>query len=404
MKVLLLSQWFKPESAFKGLPLAKALCDRGHQVEVLTGFPNYPSGRIYPGYRVRPWQRERFDGIPVIRTALYPSHDRSSIRRIANYLSFAASALAFGSVLVDKPDVIYVYNLITLGMAARAVRLRSKAPIVIDVQDLWPESVSSSRMLGNRWLLGLLNRWSNSEYRRADRLIAQSPGFKRNLMARGVPDDRIDVIYNWCDEAPQEAAAQSVTDDFHFTGRFNVVFAGTMGSVQGLDVVLAAARRLQEQAPEVLFTLVGAGVDRDRLVAASAELPNVQFLPWQKADAIRAIYAKADALLLHLKRDPLFEITVPSKTQAYLHTGKPILCGIAGDAGRLVSEAGAGILFAPGDDAALAKAVIELGRLSPDERAAMGRRGQAFYQANLCFRVGVDHLERSLLRACGHSG
>ena len=240
MRVLLLTQWFAPEPEIKGLTFAKALSERGHEVEVLTGFPNYPEGRLYPGYRVRPWQREVMDGIRVNRVALYPSHDRSGLRRICNYLSFGASATVLGPWLVRKPDIVYVYNLVTLGFAARLLRIFRGAKIVLDVQDLWPESVASS---------GMMRRRAASKSPPVDGVGLNTHtlitslfcrlGFKENLVARGICETKIDVIYNWCDEKgmvvpdPDARVAQKLG----FAGRFNVVFAGSMGVMQALDVV-----------------------------------------------------------------------------------------------------------------------------------------------------------------------
>src|SRR5271165_3505961 len=150
MKILMLTQWFQPEPTFKGLPLARALRDRGHEVEVLTGFPNYPGGKLYPGYRVQPWRREIMDGIRVNRVALYPSHDRNAMGRILNYLSFGATSALVGPWVVRKPDVIHVFNLVTLDVASRLLGLLKGARVVLDVQDLWPESLAASGMMNNR--------------------------------------------------------------------------------------------------------------------------------------------------------------------------------------------------------------------------------------------------------------
>ena len=147
MRILFLTQWFQPEPSIKGLPFAKALRDRGHEVEVLTGFPNYPGGKVYPGYRVRLWQSEIMEGIRVHRVALYPSHDKSALRRMGNYLSFALTSATIGPFLVRRPDVVYVYNLVTLGLTSRLLQLIYGCPVVYDIQDLWPDSVSGSGML-----------------------------------------------------------------------------------------------------------------------------------------------------------------------------------------------------------------------------------------------------------------
>lgn len=400
MRILILSQWFQPEPLFKGLPLATALRDRGHDVEVLTGFPNYPGGRLYPGYRLRAWQRETMQGVRVNRVPLFPSHDRSGGRRMLNYLSFGASAALLGPWLVQKPDLIYVYNLISLGMAAGLLRRIQGGRIVLDVQDLWPESVTSSGMLRGRWMLAALESWCRYEYRRPNQLVVLSPGFKQHLASRGVDEHRIEVIYNWCDEtaiAMPEPSSQEASR-YGFAGRFNVIFAGTMGAVQGLATVVEAAKNLQSRAPQVLFTFVGGGVDVEPLKRAAAGLTNVQFLPQRPPAEIGQILTHADALLVHLKRDPLFAMTIPSKIQAYLFAGKPILCGVSGDAADLVQRAGAGRAFTPEDPAALAEAVVVLTRMEPAERRAMGDSGRRYYDEHLSFHCGVARMEQLFQR------
>ncbi len=396
MKILLLSQWFHPEPIFKGLPFAKALAARGHAVEVLTGFPNYPGGALYPGYRVRPWQREVIDDIPISRVALYPSHDNSGLRRMVNYLSFGASAATLGPWLTRKPDVIYVYNLITLGLAARVLRACGGAKVVLDIQDLWPDAVSYSGMLANRRLLGMLSWWCMREYRGVDRLVTLSPGFRRLLLERGIPSERVEVIYNWCDEqemvlAPPDPA---LARELGFAGRFNVVFAGTMGHAQALDAVLDAARLIVDRAPAVFFTFVGGGVEVERLRAKAADLSNVQFLPRRPLAEIGKIYALADALLVHLKQHTLFEVTIPSKIQAYLYAGKPIINAVPGDAADLVTRAGAGVSCRSEDPEGLADVILALSRRPVTDRLVMGANGKAFYERELAMRVGVDRFER----------
>lgn len=409
MRILMLTQWFQPEPHFKGMPFAKALRDLGHEVEVLTGFPNYPGGEVYDGYRIRPYKREMMDGITIHRVALFPSHDNSGMRRILNYLSFAAFATILGTRKVAKPDVVYVYNLVTLGAAAQRLRRHFNCPVVLDVQDLWPESVASSGMLRSRLALKAVTRWTDRVYRSADQLVVLSPGFKRNLVERGVPEDRIEVIYNWCDEA---SIGTPERDDglarrLGMEGRFNVVFAGTMGVLQSLDCVLMAARMLADNHPLVQFVFVGGGVDvpRLKLKANSLGLRNVLFVPRMPPSEISKVLALADALLVHLRDEPLFRITIPSKTQAYLAAGRPILMGVAGDAADLVAAAAAGIPFDPGIPSSLFAAVAELAKLSPLCRANMGRRGSEFYHRELAIGVGVEKFAHLFVliaqRCCG---
>ena len=401
MNVLFLTQWFQPEPFFKGLPFAKALAARGHDVEVLTGFPNYPGGKVYPGYRVRLYQRETMDGIPVHRVALYPSHDKSALRRILNYLSFSLSAFLIGPWLVGKPDVIYVYNLVTLGPPAFLLRFLFGAKVVIDVQDLWPESVANSKMLGNKAVLGILNGICGWIYRGADQLTVLSPGFKQELINRGVTPEKIEVSYNWCDETSIGTKVSPVDSikPTEFTGKFVVLFAGAMGLAQGLDTVLDCARLCREAPPDVQFVLIGGGVDRSRLQQRAEEmgLDNVIFLPPRSMETMGEIFALADALLVHLKDDPLFRITIPSKTQAYLYTGKPIIMAMRGDAADLVRDAGAGMLCEPENPRAMMNAIKTLYEMPAIERKKMGEAGHRYYMNHLSFNQGVNQFEQIMM-------
>ena len=395
MRILILSQWFDPEPTFKGLAFARELVRRGHEVEVLTGFPNYPGGKVYPGYRIRPWQRERIDGVSVLRVPLYPSHDRSVPGRIANYASFALSA-SVGCAFVTRPDVVYVYHPpATIGLAAMAARTLRRVPVIYDVQDMWPDTVSATGMVNHPAALRLLDRWCRLVYRNADRLVVLSPGFKTMLINRGVPESKIEVIYNWCDEANMQLHGLPVAP-LAGAGEFAVVFAGTMGLAQGLDAVLDAARICAASVPHARFILVGGGVDHDRLEqrASNLGLRNVRFLPYQPVQAMGPILAASDALLVHLKDNPLFRITIPSKTQAYLAAGKPILMGVTGDAADLVKRSGAGLVCEPGNPVSIAAGVSALAQLSRLKLAEMGRAGRAFYERELSLTIGVAQFER----------
>lgn len=398
MRILILTQWFDPEPfTFKGLAFARELVKRGHEVEVLTGFPNYPNGELYPGYKVRPWQRETMEGIRVNRVALYPSHDGSGLRRSLNYLSFAATAATLGPLVTRKPDVVYVHNLVTLGFACAILQALKGCPYVLDVQDLWPDSVAESGMLRASLPLKLLNRFSNAVYNRAAHVTTLSPGIRTELIRRGLPGDKVSVVYNWCDEASMRPAPRDATlaAELGLEGRFIVLFAGTMGTVQGLQTVLDAAALIGRSLPNVSFVLIGGGVRRDALEQEARErgLGNVLFLPRRPARDMPAILGLADVLLVHLKDTPLFRITIPSKTQAYLAAGKPIVMAVAGDAADLVTRAGAGLACAAGDASAMADAVAQLYRMPHTERQRMGERGAAFYAAELCMARGVEKFE-----------
>jgi len=403
MRILMLTQWFSPEPDFKGLPFAKELTRRGHQVQVLTGFPNYPGGKLYEGYRIRPLQREVIDGISVIRVPLYPSHDKSGMRRILNYVSFALSAALLAPFLIRNTDVAYVYHAPgTIAFPAMVLKLVRRIPFVYDINDLWPDSLAATTMIRSRIILGIVGLWCRLTYRVADRIVVVTPGFKNKLLERGVPGSKVEVVYNWCDEiqAANSEPTETKCENELKPGCFSIVFAGNMGHAQALDAVLDAAALLTATHPTIRFIFVGGGIDAERLAqkARSEQLTNVIFLPRRPVAEIGGILRKADVLLVHLKDDPLFRITIPSKTQAYLAVGRPILMGVRGDAARLVEMAGAGIICSPEDPESIARCVAELYALTSDQRESLGKKAKEFYERELSLSVGAGRYE-SILHA-----
>ena len=398
----MLTQWFEPEPTFKGLLFARELQRLGHDVEVLTGFPNYPGGRVYPGYRIRPWQREVIDGVSVTRVALYPSHDSSGVRRALNYLSFAGSA-TLAVPWRRRPDVVYVYHPpATVALPAMVLRTLRGVPFVYDVQDLWPDTLSATGMVDGSRALELVGTVMARVYRRAAEVVVLSEGFRRRLVARGVAEEKVSVIHNWNaeDQISMPPHGAGLRRELALGDAFTVVFAGTMGFAQSLGSVLEAAYLLRDD-PGVRWVFIGGGVQVDHLRERADELGlvTVTFLDRRPATEIGEVLAMADALLVHLKADPLFEITVPSKTQAYLMAGRPILMGVAGDAADLVREAGAGVAFEPDNPSALVAAVARLRALTPQQREEMGRRGQVFYAERLALEVGAARFADVLDRA-----
>ena len=408
MRILLLTQWFEPEPTFKGLLFARELAARGHDVEVLTGFPNYPGGDVYPGYRIRPWRREQIDGISILRVTLYPSHNRSAFGRVLNYTSFAISAALIGTALISKPDVVYVYHPpATIGFAAAVIGFFRRVPFVYDIQDLWPDTVAVSGMMSSPTALTLLDKWCNFVYRRARHIVVLSPGFKEQLVRRGVPPDKIDVIYNWCDETTIEPTTPDpeLASRLGLANCFNLMFAGTMGTGQALDSVLEAAALCRQSLPNVQFVFVGGGVDRNRLEKKAGDLglTNVRFLARQPMSAMGAVLGLADVLLVHLKDHPLFSITIPSKAQAYMAAGKPVLMAVRGDAAQLVTQSRGGLVCEPEDPRSIAETVARFAAMSPEQRRSVGGAGKRFYDEQLSMKAGVTKFEALFARLCGVS-
>ena len=379
MRILILTQWYPPEPAMLLQELAQSLQVRGHQVTVLTGFPNYPHGQLYPGYSLRLRKQETLDGIPVVRVPLYPEHSGSGVRRALNYISFALSAAVCGPWGMARPDVIFVYHPpLTIGFPAYVLSRLWRVPFVYQIQDMWPETLAATGMLRNERLLGWIGRMAKWVYSKAAAILVISPGFCQNLVDKGVPPEKIHVISNWVDTETYHRAEPDpkFAQELGLAGRFNVMFAGNMGEAQGLETVIRAAKLLEDD-PQIQFVMVGDGIALPRLQQLTEEqhLTNVSFLGRYPAQEMSHLYALADALLVHLKDDPLFRITIPHKILAYLASGKPILAAVSGDVSDLIISTGAGIGCAPENPQALAAAVRSLLSMPEGERRAMGERG-----------------------------
>jgi colanic acid biosynthesis glycosyl transferase WcaI len=299
--------------------------------------------------------------------------------------------------------VIYVCNLVALGMASLVLRAIKGAPFVYDILDLWPDSVADSGMMGQPGLLSYLSRLCTFVYRQAAHVVAPSPGIQIELQRGGLPADRVSLIYNWADDqtSQNQGRNEALAARWHLSDTFNVMFAGTMGVMQGLDSVLLAARMLQHSQPTIRFVFVGGGVEREHLEhgAHKLGLENVVFLPRQPMGAMGPVLALADVLLVHLKDTSLFRITIPPRTQAYLAAGRPILMGVRDDAADLLERSGGGVVCQPEDPASIAEGVLRLYGLSETERSVMGCAGRSLYERELSLQAGADRFEVCFQRA-----
>ncbi len=402
MRILILSQWYPPEPAVLIEELAQTLHSLGHEIIVLTGLPNYPSGNLYPGYKIHLWQRETVAGILVTRVALYPDHSQSGLKRVLNYISFSLSATLLGWWKMPRPDVIFVYHPpLTVGLPAIILAKLWRIPFVYQVQDMWPETLQATGMVKNSTILRLVGGFAKWIYSRATTICVISPGFKQNLIAKGVPSEKIHVVSNWIDADLFDTGVldPNLMNRLELNGHFNIMFAGNMGEAQELEAVVWAASMLGEF-KDIQFVFVGDGVALPRLqaLAKAMNLTNIRFLGRFPPQSMPQLYTSADVLLVHLKDDPLFRITIPHKILDYLGAGKPILAGVRGDAAQVVVDAGAGIVCEPEDPEAIAAAVRYLYYLPEDDRKLMGDNGVLAAKTIYSRNVLVEKVEALLFQ------
>ena len=399
LDVLLISMHYWPEPCdTRTSQLAKSLVRRGHRATVLTSFPNYPFGRVYEGYSQRPWKRETIEGVNVVRVPMFPDHSKSVKRRALSYASFAASASLFGPFLVGRPDLVWIHHPpLTTGLAGWWVSQLIGAPFVYEVHDLWPETLVSSGMVRESKVTAAIRKACDALHDWSAAVVVTSPGMKSHLVSQGVARDKLHVLPQWADEGallPVERNA-AFGEEFGLTRKFNVMFTGNVGAAQELDTVLDTAARMRG-VEGLQFVVVGAGLELERLQArATAEdLHNVLFLGQHPRELMPHFFSWADALLVTLRDDPLFAITVPSKLQAYLHAGRPVLCGRRGRRrGRRLARGLRPDLPAGRPVRALASAVQIVTAMAQEERdadrCARGRRyyDHSFSQDSLVGRV-----------------
>jgi colanic acid biosynthesis glycosyl transferase WcaI len=384
MRILFLTQIFTPEPAVKGVDFVKVLQAVGHQVKVATCFPSYPGGKVYPGHHMKPWQTETIDGVDVIRLANWPSHDMSGMRRAIHFLSFSFSALVYVLLHGRRFDLIYVgHPGITTGLSALLGGWLWRLPYVVEIQDLWPDSLSTSSVAGaSRWAK-IAAPICNLVYRRSLYVVAQSEAMGNVIAARAGVKDKIRVIYNWAVGVPPEP----LTDDVAPNGVFPIVYAGNIGTMQSLHTAIGAAVLAAKTESRIELWLIGGGVDKARLqaVAEKSGAKNVRFFPRVPDAELNATLSKAGAFLLHLAKTNLVEFTIPSKSQFYLALGKPILAAVSGEIGRIMQESGAAIVVPPEEPEAMAQAMVKLARLSKAERLTLGENGKRTYVERFSF-------------------
>ncbi|MFG1673495.1 glycosyltransferase family 4 protein [Micromonospora sp. NPDC049282] len=397
MRIGILSYHFPPEPAFIPGSLAEELAARGHEVRVLTGFPDYPGGQVYPGWRQRWRHQTHSERLTVRRVPRYAGGDGSARARTANWLSFAASAGLVGRRYFRDLDALYVFQLPAVTFAATGLlRLLGRVPTVLHVQDVWAEGDPARPGESGRWA-GRLDAGLRRLCREAGVVVVGAPSMRELVLAAGAEPDRVRTVLNWTDERlfrparPGPAACRLVRRD----DRCVVMHAGTIGVRQGLETAVRAAAALGDRMDLVL---VGSGAEERRVRGLAAELgaDNVRFVDRLSPADMPQLYAAADYQLVMQRDLPELRATVPGKLQAALSCAAPVVASAGGDTAELVERARAGLSCPPEDWAALADRFWLAAAIPPAARVDMGRRGRDAYLGQMSLRAGVDRVEDSL--------
>lgn len=384
--------------------LARSLAARGHSVQVVTGFPNYPTGEIMAGYRLsRRLDEVAEGGVSLRRVALYPSHDGSSRRRVANYGSFALSATSSALGMLRSVDAFWVYNSpATVGLPSWLASTAGGPPHLMHVLDLWPDSIEFSGMASGRSyaaMAPLLRRWCDFTYGRAASIACISLEVLEELAARGVPRSKLHYVPVWTDESRHRPRPRDrdLARSLGVEDAFVLLYAGNLGYTQGLDTLLEACARLRDL-PGFHCLVAGSGTAEEELkdLAASLSLRNLTFLGRRPPAEMGMLMSIGDLHLVSLNEHPLASMTMPSKLLSTLASGRPVLAVATGETARIVREAEAGWTVAPGDCDGLVDALRHAHSVGREGTDRLGAAGRQYYLRELSTERGVDRIETLL--------
>lgn len=400
MQILVITQYFWPEN-FRINDLVANLVHRKHQVTVLTGIPNYPSGIIDASFAANPEKYREYKGADIVRVPMV-LRGKGNLRLVLNYISFALSASVFGIYQIRnrKFDSLFVYepSPITVGLPAVLLRSVKKAPLIFWVLDLWPGTLHAIGVVRSKFILKLVGMLVSFIYKRCDLILGQSKSFLSHIKEYS-SHDRVEYFPSW-----SESIFMSEQNDFTQTGKnankLNIVFAGNIGEAQDFPSILDAVELLLDE-QDIHWTIVGGGRLLDWLkkqVVLRGLEASITFAGQYPVEKMPEFFQQADALLISLKDEPIFSLTIPGKLQSYLMVGKPILAMLNGEGARLVTESGCGIACNAGNGKCLADAVLKLKNLSIEKRQVMGIRGRELSKTEFDREKLISRLENWMIK------
>lgn len=398
MKILIVSQYFWPEN-FRINDLAVGLVERGHEVTVLTGIPNYPDGHFFSGYGFFSNLKQDYLGVKVIRVPLLPRGVATGFRLAVNYFSFMVFASIFAPFLCrDKFEVIFVCQLspVTVGIPAILLKKIKKIPIFFWVQDLWPESLSATGAVQSQGILNGMRRLVQYIYRHCDKILVQSNAFIPMIENQQVESERITYLPNSVEKIYKPMVVQADFEGLSLLpSGFRIMFAGNIGAAQDFETILSAANKLRKY-KDIHWVILGDGRAR-RWVEDQVEKQKladcVHLLGRRPLETMPQYFSLADVMLVTLKSEPIFALTIPGKIQSYMACGRPIVAALDGEGARQIRESDTGLVCPAEDADGLATAILKMYRMPKNEREAMGRRGMEYCDKNFEREMLLTRLE-----------
>ncbi|MBU3111451.1 glycosyltransferase family 4 protein [Clostridium lacusfryxellense] len=394
--ILVIAQYFYPEQ-FRINDICSEWVKRGYKVTVITGIPNYPLGKYYKGYGLFKKRKETYNGIEVIRIPLIP-RGRNSIMLALNYLSFVISGLFWKMFTKIKADYVFIFEVSPMTQALPGVwyAKKRKIPCYLYVQDLWPENVEIITGITNRKIIGAIGKMVDYIYSYCTKIFTTSNSFVTSIESRGVSIEKIEYWPQYAEDfyKPLNKIKENkinedkiIIDEIPNDDVFNIIFAGNIGTAQGLAILPKTASLIKEKNPnkKIRFNIVGDGRYKEELVKIVDEnklTDMFNFIPKQPATRIPEFMAASDAAFLCLTGGPLFSKTIPAKLQSYMACGIPILASASGETDKIIKESGSGLCSPAGDYEMLADVIIQLSNESPQRLLELGVNARSYYENN----------------------
>ena len=394
--ILVLSQYFYPEP-FRINDMCTEWVKRGYKVTVLTGIPNYPQGKFYDGYGFTKKRKEHWNGMEIIRIPLIP-RGNNAIGMICNYFSFVVSGFFWKVFTRIKADYVFMYEVSPMTQALVGVwyAMKRKIPCYLYVQDLWPENVEIVTGIHSKLVLGPIGKMVDYIYEKCDKIFATSESFVKEIVKRGVPEQKVEFWPQYAEDFYRPLAADDTKEK-----EFVVTFTGNIGVAQGLDILPKVAALLKEQECKVKFNIVGGGRYRDEFeknIIENGVSEMFELVGRKPAEEIPQILANSDAAFLSFMDNPLFENTIPAKLQSYMACGMPIIASASGESKRIIEEAGCGVCCSIGDVDCLADSIIRMSTMQEDEREKLGENARKYCEKHFNKKALMDYIEKHFIK------
>lgn len=401
MRILIVSQYFWPES-FRINDLAIGLVEKGHEVTVLTGIPNYPFGKFYKGYGLFNNLRQDYFGAKVIRIPVIPRARGGILRLVLNYLSFTFSS-AFLSLFLcrGKFDLIFFsHSPVAEGLPAVLLKKIRKVPLIFYIVDLWPDALSAVGAIKSPFILNGLGKIMRFIYKQCDQILVSSPGFIERIKAMGIDGSMINYWPQWAEDSYQIIPAEeNSTETKELPSGFRIMFAGNIGAAQGFETIIKAADKLKDFS-NIHWVILGDGRMKpwvEEEIRLRKLENTVHLLGRRPVELMPRYFALANVLLVSLKSDPIFALTFPAKIQSYMACGRPILACLDGEGAKIIQESGAGISCPADNYESLVEAVLKMHNCSEIERKEMGLKGRAYFEKHFTRNILLSQFEKWIL-------